>query len=1209
MTNQKRIRRRYFGLMSLTGRVSKTMKLVSLLILLSPVCLLHAENRLLQDVQITISENAGTVEKVLNEIEKQTNYLFVVNSNVDLGKNVSLKVRQGSVADILNNMLKRMGVRYSMEGSHIILSKDLKNSSSGIKQEDVVITGNVVDVNNEPLVGVNILLKGTTIGVISDIDGNYSIKIPELDGTLQFSYIGYSVQEISVNKKIINVVMREDSKLLGEVVVTAMGIERKAESLTYATQTVGGNELTRAKEANLINSLQGKSAGLVITPNSGGAGGASKVLLRGNASMLGNNSPLIVVDGVPMNNSVNGQLGVDGGANLMMDGSGEGSDALSQLNPDDIASITVLKGANSAALYGSAASNGVLMITTKKGQAGSLRIDVSSSSTFETPMVLPELQDVYGSVITGSKENGFVIGQGSWGGKLSDMTSDQLNPEYSLQRLTNQAYNIRDYYQLGTNFNNSVSLSCGTERVQTYFSYGNTTAKGITPKNKFSRHNIALRENFSFFQDKLKVNISANYINQRTENRPSGGMYSSLGNLYTAARNADMNYYRKNYVNPNGTWTTSPYSIFVKNKYPDPNNPDEMIDVNELGSIKTVLNGEKQRWYLQDAVGKNNPWWGANKNTSEIVTNHVFGNIGFIYNILDGLNVQARIKYDYAEDTSESRQYATTMRPSDMNERGRLIWQHNYAREFYGDFMFSYDKKIQDFNLSVNAGGSMMNSKSNFWKLTPTASAGKLYQEDLSFNQFILSDIYINGGGNGSDITAGGLPVENWERAIFATAQLGYKDIVNIEGSYRDDWYRAFTQFADMATHYPYYSVGANVLLNNVWELPDQFNQLKVRTSYSEVGNSIPNTLFLQSATRNPATGGYIMSGQTDFKDPKPETTASFEAGFDLSMFNYSFNMDVTYYHAIMKNQFMSYKGKGGKTVFTNSGKVRNQGIEVTASYQLSPNSNFSWRTGVNFSYNNNKILSTAKKQDGKDLLREVDLGNGSGLKVKFLPGGSYGDLYATDYLKDKDGNIRINKTTGKPFVDQANSTVKLGNMNAKYNLGWHNTFTYKNLQFYFLIDGKIGGKVVSFTESFLDFYGVSQRTADARLNAERNNLVWVNKKGVSYPGMYLSDGTLTSIEAYYTTTGGPTPLGQNYVYDGTNFRLREVSIGYTFNNLFGASKNLTISANARNLFFLYKDAPIDPETSLTTQNALGNVDVFSMPTTRSFGISLKATF
>lgn len=1194
-----------------TNHLFKIMRITLLLAFIS-VFSLNAKDVRSQNARVTLSQTNSPLEVIINEIENQTDYLFIVNSSIDTNKKVSIKVKDATVASVLNQLLKGTNVSYSTEGSYIILSQHKSQSdNNGLTQEvkDVIVTGNITDASGEPLIGVNVILKGTNIGTISDIDGNYSLKVPEGKGEIQFSYIGYRNIVIPIGgKTVINAKMEEDSKVLGEVVITAMGIERKAESLTYATQTVGGNELTRAKEANLINSLQGKSAGLVITPNSGGAGSASKILLRGNASILGNNSPLIVVDGVPMTNSVSGQTELNGGANLMENGSSEGSDALSQLNPDDIASITVLKGANSAALYGSAASNGVLMITTKKGQQGSMRVDVSSSTTFETPLTLPKLQNVYGAAVIGSDEDGYRISQDSWGGKLSAMTANQLNPEHAAlgQRLTNNPYDIKDFYNIGTNFNNSVALSGGTEKVQTYFSYGNTTAAGIVPNNKFYRHNIALRENFSFFKDKLKINVSANYINQKAQNRPGGGRYSALANLYMSARNADLDYYKRNYSISDGKWTTNPYMIRYKEFLTNDNGQRQEYTYLALNN-GTELNGLKQQWYLQDANGQNNPWWLIKQNSSETITNHVFGNVGFNLNIIEGLNLQARIKYDYEEEKLEERQYATTMRPSDMNERGRLIWQHSYSRDFYGDFMFSYAKQIKDFNLSVNAGGSMRRSESNYWKLTPSASAGAPYIEDDSFNQFVLSDIYISGG-YGSDITGGGLAVKDWECAIFATAQLGYQDKINLEGSYRDDWYRAFTQFPALSTHYPYYSVGANTLLTNVWEMPEVINDLKVRISYSEVGNSIPNSLFLAGASRNPVTGGYRSTGTTNFENAKPETTGSVEVGFDLSMFNRAFNMDFTYYHALMRNQFMSYTGSTGKTVFVNAGKVLNQGVEVTASYTLAPNDHFMWKTGVNFSFNNNKIITTAKKEDGKDLLREIDLGNNSGLKVKFLPGGSYGDLYATDYLRDEKGNIRINQSTGSPLLDQSNANEYLGNMNAKYTLGWHNTFSYKNLQFYFLIDGKIGGKVVSFTEAFLDYNGVSQSSADARLAAEAQNLVWVSRRGEEKPGMYL-EGKIVPVEAYYKATGGSAPLGKNYVYDGTNFRLREISIGYTFRNLFGASKNLTVSANARNLFFLYKDAPIDPETSLSTQNALGNVDIFSMPTTRSFGISLKATF
>lgn len=1069
-----------------------------------------------------------------------------------------------------------------------------------VQQDDkITVTGTVIDEKGEPIIGANISQVGVPNGTITDFDGNFSIMVTK-GAKLTFSYVGFSSQTLTA-KPNMKVVLKEDSELLGEVVVTAMGIKRKEETLTYATQTVGGNELTRAKEANLINSLQGKSAGLTITPNSGGAGGASKILLRGNASMMGNNSPLIVIDGVPMQNSVSGQMNMsDGGYSLIDAGSSEGSDALSQLNPDDIESITVLKGANSAALYGSAASNGVLMITTKKGKEGSLRVDVSSSTTFETPLVLPELQNVFGA--SGYETNS--MSSMSWGGRLSDITDYYLNPDNSNYHLTRNAYDISDFYQLGTNFNNSVSLSGGTKNVQTYFSYGNTTANGIVETNKFSRHNISLRQNFSFFEDRLKIDISANYINQKTKNRPSGGtFFNPIYNLYTAPRNVDLNWYRDNYADYTATWLSNPYQILADKVIVDATGKENLVK--EYKTIQTVLSSPsygKQVWF-SDNINMNNPWWLLNRLTNEEIVNRVFGSFSANYKIIEGLNLMARLKYDYNEVNDEERQYATTWGNAEMIDRGRLILNHSKGYDFYGDFMLSFNRDIHDFNLSVNAGGSMLNSRSNYWKITPAASSASPNIEDPSCNQFVLSDIYLKTHDN-----YGGLETKNWERALFATAQLTWREMVTLEGSYRDDWYRAFTQFRDMKPHFAYWSVGGNAHLSKMMPLPEFMNDLKIRASYSIVGNSIPNSLFLASATRNPVTGALIPSGIVDFKDPKPETTGSFEAGFDLSMFDRALNIEATYYNAVMKNQFMKYQGAGGKEIYINGGKVRNQGVELTVGYVFAPNNNFDWRTNINYSFNINKILSVAKTQTGQDYDYEIDMGKNSGLKVKFEEGGSYGDLWAVDYRRNKDGEI-IQDVNGRPLKKNGQSDLYLGNMNAKHTIGWANTFNYKDFQFYFLIDGKIGGKVISFTEAYLDYFGTSQRTADARLNAYENNIFWQNPLDDSWhPGM-LVEGKVYPVEGYYTGTGGQVPLGQNYVYDATNFRLREISVAYTFRDLFGKSKNLTLSANARNLFFIYKKAPIDPETSLSTQNALGNVDVFSMPTTRSFGISIKATF
>ena len=1142
--------------------------------------------------RISLSEVNTPVEDVLKKIEKEAKCLFVFNTQVDTQRKVNLNVKNKTVSEVLDIMFKGTDVSYSIQNPNIMLSKRAVAQEQGKGNKGAataaqatngsrIVTGNVTDASGETLIGLTVKVAGTSVATATDIDGNYSIKVPAGSNELEFSYIGYQTVKQPINgKDKIDIVMRDNTKLLDEVVVTAMGIARKEETLSYSTQTVGGDELTRAKEANLINSLQGKSAGLVITPNSGGAGGASKILLRGNASMLGNNSPLIVIDGVPMQNSVNGLMDMDGGgATMMADGSKESSDALSQLNPDDIESITVLKGANSAALYGSAASNGVLMITTKKGKEGQLRIDVSSSTTFETPLKLPQIQSVYGAQMSGSVENGFSMGSYSWGQRMNSLGNEYYDTANSPYHLTRNSYDISDFYRTGTNFNNSISLSGGTK--------------------------VPLRLSFSFIKHKLKIHISANYINQKTKNRPTGGtFFNPIYQLYTSPRNLDMNWYRKNYYDTNATWESNPYSYIVSqvgsNGMP--------ISVIENGRTVTLSDSNygKQVWFT-DAINLNNPWWLLNRMTSEEVINRTFGSITANWQIIPDLNLQARIKYDYNERNDESRQYASTWGNAEMIDRGRLILDHTKSSDFYGDFMLSYNKQIQDFTIGVNAGGSMMNSSYDQWMITPIAKSGAPYTEDHSCNQFVLSDIYINSSDN-----YGGLTTKNWERAIFATAQVTWQDKVTVEGSYRDDWYRAFTQFKDMDPHFAYYSAGASAQMNKLLSLPDQINELKLRASYSEVGNSIPNNLFLASASRNPATGAYISSAIINFKDPKPETTQSFEAGFDVSLLDRSISLQATYYNAIMKNQFMKYEGAAGKEIYINGGKVRNQGVELTASYIFAPNNDFSWITTFNYAYNDNKILTVARKQNGQKYIHEVDMGNLSGLKIKFEEGGSYGDLYAVDFMRDEiTGEIVVDPDTGAPFKLNGQANEYLGNMNAKHTLGWSNTFNYKDLSFYFLIDGKVGGKVISFTEAYLDQFGTSQRTAEARDLAIANNLYWTSEDGtITKPAMYIpGTNTLVPVDQYYQTIGGGSPVGRNYVYDATNFRLREISLAYTFRNLFGPSKNLTVSANARNLFFLYINAPIDPDTSLSTQNALGNVDIFSMPTTRSFGISLKASF
>ena len=1178
-------------LKSLLRIVLKVFLLVSMI---SMPVILHA--------QITVKADNETVRSILKKIEKQSDMTFFYNEALtDLNKKVSVNVKNSSLESTLNQVLKTTGLAFSFQGKTIVLTDKNKivpatettKPQSNITEKGRKVTGVVRDAAGETLIGVAVAVHGSANRVATNVKGEFELQNVAPDATLDISYVGMKAQSIPLaGKTTIAVVLSDDTKLLEEVVVTAMGIERKSKSLTYATQKMNNDELMRVQDANFINSLQGKAAGLSITPNAGGAGGSSKILLRGNKSVLGNNTPLIVVDGVPLSNPVKGQQGIQGGQAMGYSFTTEGSDALSSINPDDIESINILKGANAAALYGSAASNGVLMITTKKGQDGKLTVGVTSNATFENPLLLPQLQNIYGAEV--NTFAGTVAGE-SWGRKIADMTTQ----ETAVKNLTNVPQNyINDFFKTGNTFNNSVSISGGSKFVRSYFSYGNTNSGGMIDNNKFNRHTISFRQNYSLFKERLKIDASINYVNQNTKNRPGGGTsLNPLFNLYTSPRNVDMNYYRANYKINDGTWMSNNYDYYqLSNK--------SYI----WTSGQTELKGPKQNWVYTSA-DQNNPYWLINMINRTDEQNRVYGYLSGNLKLMDGLTAQARLSIDRSGSTAKTETSATTQFPSTMLDYGEFRQNISNTSEFYLDWMLNYNKEFGDIAVSASTGYTAHQITGNSQSLLisrATAEDALRRVIPTAVNLFDPRAGITGGRDYGKFI--------NWDEGVFFTGQLGYHDYLFVEGSYRQDWYRAFKQFSvsrGTPDNYGYFSFGVNALMHEIVKLPTFWNYLKLRTSYSEVGNSIPNVMF-SSVGVNLLTGASTPSPYAYFENPIPEKTKSYEAGFDASFFKNALTWDMTLYHSSMNNNYLLV-GVSGKQKPVNTGIIRNMGVETTMSYSMNLAKNLLWKTGVNFAYNNNKIMKTYKDKNGNESLIEQQIGFGGKVQIKYREGGSYGDLYVTDFARDENGKIKLTNE-GKPSLSSDKFGVFMGNMNAPYQLGWNNTFSYKGFTFYFLADGRIGGKVISFTEAFLDFEGLSARSGAARqaYEADKDNLTYRYKdsQGAEHtvPGMLMPDGQLTSIEAYYKGIGGDVNASQ-YVYDATNFRLREVSLGYTFRNLFGPAKNLSLSMVGRNLFFLYNNAPVDPDTSISTQNSLGSVDVFNMPSTRSVGLALTVTF
>lgn len=1086
-----------------------------------------------------------------------------------------------------------------------------------------VVQGTVKDGTGEPLIGVSVVVKGATgLGVVTDIDGNYKINVKDKNAVLVFSYIGYTPQEVKIGgRSSVDVTMKDESSVLKEVVVTAMGIKRKESSLTYSTQQVKASDLNRVQDPNVANSLEGKVSGVTITPSAGGAGGASKIILRGNKSILGSSTPLIVVDGVPMNNSQRGQIG--SGANMLTTGVSEGGDALSMINPDDIESINVLKGANAAALYGSEAANGVLMITTKKGREGKVGVNFSSNVTFDTPLTTPKIQNIYGAAID---EKAGTLALTSWGDKLSARNNDQLlinTPMYGEHfdgtkfennevHLRNRAGNdLNDFFKTGVTTNNSIALSGGTDKMSSYFSYGNSHSNGMIENNSYNRHTFSFRQNFKLY-DRATIDVSMNYIQTKTKNRPGGGItMNPIFHMYMMPRNIDINYYRNNYRVDNAQWYTGLQTYFKKNSdyfAQDKKDPEKYNPVSAYDKVteKALIEGQPMQNWAYSAQGQNNPYWLMNQNSSVAKEDRFFGNVTGTLDIYDGLSFQARLGMDFSKYESESKRYATTWLPASMETFGRYWWSFSKTTDLYTDFMLTYNKTFGDWDVSATAG-YVGHIRKSYGKGTDVNAT--YYFGDREHISSIANYFSTAAGGPGATSPS---QSSDWNKGAVVTGQIGWKEMVYFDGSYRRDWYRAFRQFKYRGTpeDYGYFGFGANAIVSNIVKMPEWFNYLKYRASYSEVGNSIPGTVFAAGST-NYQTGAFSASQWATFKDPRPEKTASFETGFEALFLKNRLSLDVTYYNSTMSNLYLVGTNASGKSIPMNSAKIRNQGIEATVGYDFKFGQ-LRWKTSYNLSFNDNKILRTAyDEKTGKENVIATYVG---GVQVLYKEGGSMGDMYVTDLKRDANGYYFVSDDGELSMETESEKTYGkfVGNQNAKWQMGWSNTFTWKDLSLSFLINGRIGGKVLSMTESYLDGYGLSQRTADARLYAEKNNIYADPCYGNNLLGIALNDGSgrVVPIESYYNSVGGVTPQDiERYLYSGTNFRLRELSLGYTFRNLFGQNKNLSLSFIARNLFFIYKDAPVDPDVSLSTGTGLGAFEVFNMPSSRSFGFSLNVNF
>ncbi len=1010
--------------------------------------------------------------------------------------------------------------------------------STLIMAQQRTISGSITSADDGAVLpGVSVVVTGTTTGTITNTDGKYQIVAPNEGGSLTFSFIGMETQVVNLdNRNVYDIVMKPETYGVDEVVVTALGIEKKSRSLTYSTQQVGADELTRTKDVNMINSLSGKSAGLVIGKSAAGVGGSSRVIIRGNKSISGENQPLYVIDGIPINNSSFGQIG---GSEL--GGTIDGGDAISNINPEDVESINVLKGAAASALYGSMGQNGVILITTKKGKAGVTNVEISTTTSVESALTLPELQGGYGAT-TAIDPTSNANDPSTWGAKNNgSITTDDL----------------RGFFKKGITSINSASVTSGNEKNQFYMSYANTSAKGIVESNDLTKHNFMINGN-SKINDKLSIDGSANLISQTVNNRPYVGFYSNpAGEAYLyGGSGSDFAALKDNYK----TWD------------PVRNISSQVGPYKEFNTTNFILD---------------NPYWTINMNPNKLKRTRSIFTGGLKWDIMDGLNFRLRSSVDHIEDQFEQDVYATS---------SNIIWDDNggydlmntTTNQFYSDMFLNYtNNKLGDVTINATLGSSN-NYTTGYYQEFKTVKGQ---------NNFVATNVFSLTNLQGA-FTHSERSEETLLQSAFGTATVGYKNAMFLDVTGRQEW----ASTIDESFFYP--SVGGSIILSEFTGTSNTFSFAKIRGTYSEVGNSLPYGVnngprdqywtMRDGTIKGPENGVPILEDGTSV-ELKPERSKSLELGANVRLFNNSIDFDFTFYKNNIENQYFKVTAPLGAYVpnfYVNAGEIQNSGVEMSLGYKYAPGGDFKYETKLNYSLNKNKVISV-NDEAGLDSYTVTKFGSTKIAEIRIVKGGEFGDLYAYDFERDANGNI-MQDENGSPIA--TSDFVKVGNPNSPVALGWSNTLTYKNLTLNFLIDGRIGGKVISFTESALDGYGRSMRSSDDR-----------DKGSVEFEGSVVASNS-DQIQYWYR---GISAIGSNYVYNATNFRIRELSLGYDIPVSFagGKIKKINVALFGRNLMFLYKDAPFDPEISAGTTTGLQGIEGLSMPSTRSFGFSLKATF
>lgn len=967
-----------------------------------------------------------------------------------------------------------------------------------------------------PVIGATIVTKSGTSGTTSTTDGSFALNKVKQGDVIVVSFIGYETQEIPyAGQTQIDITLVESSAQMDAVVVTALGIKRAEKALSYNVQQVKAEELTAAKDANFMNSLVGKVAGVQINAGANGAGGASRVVMRGTKSLTGSNLALYVIDGIPMFNMMN----TASGSNMSDQ---PGTDGVADINPDDIESITMLTGPSAAALYGNAAASGVVLITTKKGSADKTSVTVSNSTTFSQVYMMPEMQSKYGNAA------GKIV---SWGNQV------------------NSSYDPKGFFNTGTNLINTVSLSTGTQRNQTYLSASTTNSTGILPNSGYNRYNFTARNTATFAKEKLTLDIGANFVKQEDRNMMSQGIYyNPLPGLYLFPRG------------------------------------ESFEEVQMFERYDAALGYNTVYWpYGNNAVGMQNPYWVQHREVRENEKKRYMANASLKWQITDWLDITGRVRIDNYDNRLTYKLAASTDQLW-ASKAGHYRDIRTNSNSTYADVIATVNKTFgEDWTLNVNLGASLDDTK----------------YEQIGYNgQLIIPNLFAI---HNLDWNTKFKPTQSGyhdqAQAIFANVEVGWKSMLYLTLTGRNDWESqlAFSNY----TSFFYPSVGLSAVLSNMFNAPKWLSFLKVRGSYTEVGNSYDRFMTTISYPFDGESKSWSTSTTYPNLDLKPERTKSWEVGMNARLWNHV-NIDLTYYRSHTYNQtfFAALpQGAGYSSVPVQSGDIMNQGIEMSLGYN-NKWGDFTFSTNYTLTWNENEVVTlvdnvmnpfTGELVDMSTV--NLDMGSYGGLdaKVRLEVGGTMGDVYAQHLLKRDFNGYIYDDPAGGLAVEQKETF--LGSIFPKANMGWNTHFGWKGLDLGFTVAARLGGIVMSATESYLDQYGVSQRSADLR------------DKG----GMKINQGTV-SAEKYLSTIAGNAAY---YTYDATNIRLSELTLNYTLPAKWFRNKvKMSVGFVAKNLWMIYCKAPFDPEVSgEVSSNYYQGFDSFMLPSTRNIGFNVKLQF